>query len=203
MNGLEEIVLNIKQKAEQRSAEIDASAKAKAEEIINNAQIDAKAESDKAAALSEKKCVQIAEAANAAAQSEKSKEILRFKSQTVEDVLKDAVKSLCELETEQYFNVLEKLVLSNFHKNEKGEICFSKIDTKRVDDKFLSELNGKLKKEGAELTIGKAADIKNGFILRYGDIEENCSFDAIVNAKQDILRDKIAEILFKSAEAKL
>ncbi len=40
------------------------------------------------------------------------------------------------------------------------------------------------------------ADISDGFILKYGDIEENCTFDAIFDAKRDELRDLVNKNLF-------
>ena len=40
------------------------------------------------------------------------------------------------------------------------------------------------------------APIKNGFILKNGMTEENCSFDGIMEAREEELQDKTAKLLF-------
>ena len=51
--------------------------------------------------------------------------------------------------------------------------------------------------KGAELTFpDKTDDIKNGFILRYGLIEINCSFDSIIDENREELKEKVNAILF-------
>ena len=39
-------------------------------------------------------------------------------------------------------------------------------------------------------------DIDAGFVLTYGGIEENCSFDAIFDSARETLQDKAQELLF-------
>ena len=49
----------------------------------------------------------------------------------------------------------------------------------------------------ADLKISETpANIKNGFVLSYGDVEENCSFDALIEASKETLQDKIGQMLF-------
>ena len=50
---------------------------------------------------------------------------------------------------------------------------------------------------GGNMSIGKTpATIKNGFILKYGLSEENCSFDSLINTNSEKLQDKVAQIMF-------
>lgn len=196
MNGLEEIVLAIKQKAEKQGDDIIAAAKQKAEEIKLEAENKAKAETKRAEEETERKCKALLETSASAAESERLREILKFKSEQVREIIADIPVSLSRLTAEEYFAVLEKIALSNFHKGKEGTIHFSADDLKRLPDDFIAGINKTLKKEGAALNLGEAVNIKNGFVLRYGDIEENCSFDAIINSKEDALKDKIAQILF-------
>ena len=52
-------------------------------------------------------------------------------------------------------------------------------------------------KEGAALTVSsETRDIDGGFVLTYGGIEENCSFDALFDSAHEMLQDKVQEILF-------
>ena len=79
--------------------------------------------------------------------------------------------------------------------NLEGEVLLSSNDlTKRNTDLFS---NG-IKQKGFKLTLmDKPADIKSGFVLRFGDIEINSSFEAIANEKREQLEDTVKDILFK------
>ena len=61
-------------------------------------------------------------------------------------------------------------------------------------DKFLQEFY--ITQELLAEVSGKAADIADGFVLQYSGIDENCTFDALFAEKQELLRDKIREILW-------
>ena len=81
-----------------------------------------------------------------------------------------------------------------------GKILFSKTDTERLPKDFADTLAAALEKsgkEGAKLTVsGETRDIDGGFVLTYGGIEENCSFDALFDSAHEMLQDKVQEILF-------
>ena len=75
---------------------------------------------------------------------------------------------------------------------------FSKTDLERLPQNFLDSLEVSLKDiKNASLTISEeAAQIDGGFILKYGEIEENCSFEALFIDSKDELQDKINAFLF-------
>ena len=55
----------------------------------------------------------------------------------------------------------------------------------------------KAKEAGADLKISEeAAEIKNGFVLDFGGIEENCTFDALIDQNIEELQDKVKSLLF-------
>ena len=76
---------------------------------------------------------------------------------------------------------------------------FSEYDLKRIPNDFEKNLENTLKDiKNAALTISKeAAPIDGGFILVYGDIEENCSFKALFNNAKEELQDKVNAFLFQ------
>ena len=62
---------------------------------------------------------------------------------------------------------------------------------------FEDTLNQALAEKGGRLTVsGQAAAIDGGFILSYGGIEENCSFEALFDSAKETLQDKVQELLF-------
>ena len=50
--------------------------------------------------------------------------------------------------------------------------------------------------EGKVIISNITADIENGFVLSYGDIEVNCTFKALFDEAKDELKDIICPILF-------
>ncbi|MBR6005282.1 MAG: hypothetical protein IK063_03535, partial [Clostridia bacterium] len=64
-------------------------------------------------------------------------------------------------------------------------------------ESFRSQAVAAAAEKGAELSFsGENADIKNGFILRYGLIEINCSFDSVIDENREELKEKVNAILF-------
>ena len=89
---------------------------------------------------------------------------------------------------------LEKLAVRNAGKGE-GELRLSKRDLDRVPSGFADRINAALT-DGSVKLSGQSADIDNGFILVYGDIEINCTFRALVNEQKDIVREKVCGVIF-------
>jgi V/A-type H+-transporting ATPase subunit E len=53
-------------------------------------------------------------------------------------------------------------------------------------------------KKNASLIISEnTVTIDGGFILKYGDVEENCSFDALFSSAKEELSDRVNAILFE------
>ena len=70
-------------------------------------------------------------------------------------------------------------------------------DLERLPAGFEEALNEKLKAAGASVTLNNTpAKISKGFILAYGDIEINCSFEALFEARREELKELVCGILF-------
>ena len=95
---------------------------------------------------------------------------------------------------DDYFAALEKLAVRNACKGE-GELRLSKRDLDRVPSGFADRINAALT-DGSVKLSGQSADIDNGFILVYGDIEMNCTFRALINEQKDIVREKVCGVIF-------
>ena len=67
----------------------------------------------------------------------------------------------------------------------------------RLPEGFAVKLQDIAVKHGGSLKVSdERADVENGFILRYGGIEENCSLRALFSAKQEELQDEVHRSLF-------
>ena len=122
--------------------------------------------------------------------------LLKAKGEIIDEVITRALDELKNQDTDAYFATVLNILKDNVQDND-GKICFSKADLDRLPSDFKSKIDEVAKEKGGSLEIdSEAADISDGFILKYGDIEENCTFDAIFDSKRDELRDLVNKNLF-------
>ena len=122
---------------------------------------------------------------------------MNAKQQVINDIIEKARLKLTGLPDNEYFEVILNIVKKHAH-NQAGVIKFSQRDLDRLPEKFDKKLNEAIKDiENASLSISEeSVPIDGGFILVYGDIEENCSFEALFNHSKDELQDKVNAFLF-------
>ncbi|MHB8131122.1 MAG: V-type ATP synthase subunit E [Mobilitalea sp.] len=198
MTGLEKILKAIDADAQAGADTIIAQAKQEADEILAAAKIEAS-----------KKCMQIAEKSDAdvkavisraesAAALQEKKIILDTKQQIISNIISDARNSLAKLPDSEYTDIILQMVKKYAH-NKPGKLLFSAIDKSRLSADFDSKLRQALSdKPTAALTVSEEnATLDGGFLLIYGDIEENCSFDALFSAAKENLQDKVNSLLFE------
>ena len=190
MTGLEKIIEHIRQDA-------DIAAKA----IITEGETEAAAllEEEKAELIrlqqtnDEKRKAEVELLVNrgqSAAKLLRRKMLLEAKQQIISDVIEDAKSTLHHLPESDYFALILKMVKKNALQKS-GEILFSEKDQKRLPAEFGDTL------KPFALTVSKETrNIDGGFVLLYGDIEENCSFDALILTARESLQDKVRDLLF-------
>lgn len=197
MTGLDKILKHIEEDAVSAAEQCLAEAKHKADEIMAETR-----------AEGEKKCAKIAEdskmdvqsclsRAESAANLQEKKLILKAKQEIISEVINNAKNSLLKLPDKEYFDVIIKMVQKQALTGA-GYIMFSETDYKRLPSQFNEALKNCLSgKAGASLTLtDETVNINGGFILVYGDVEINCSFDALFAAAKENLQDKVSEVLF-------
>jgi len=197
MTGLEKIIKAIEAEAKSNADGIIAKAKEEAENILAAAKKEVEA---KCAEIAEKPAYEvkaIIDRAHSGAELIKRQTILNAKQQVINDIIEKARLKLTGLADTDYFDVILKLVKKHAHAKP-GIIKFSQKDLGRMPENFEKSLNEAIKdKENASLTISsESVQINGGFILVYGDIEENCSFEALFNYAKDDLQDKVNAFLF-------
>ena len=122
--------------------------------------------------------------------------LLKAKGEIIDEVIERALNELKNQDTDSYFATVLNVLKDNAQSKD-GKICFSKTDLDRMPSDFASKIENAAKEKGGSLKVdAEPADISDGFILKYGDIEENCTFDAIFASKRDELRDLVNKNLF-------
>ncbi len=198
MAELDKIIKHIENDAAAVALAILTDAQSKAEEMIATAEEDAQNRCHEIQKKTEADIENTLNKADSAALLQERKMILNAKQQFINDVIERAKISLAQLSNEDYFNMIKKMI-KKYALPKKGEIIFSQSDIKRLPANFEADLPTILsEKEGAELLVSdETRKIDGGFILVYGDVEENCSFEALFLAAKESLQDKVYKFLFK------
>ncbi len=195
MTGLEKIIDKINADSERDCASVIAAAYKKSETLEKEAEA-ARAQMIKSILDdAEQQAKEIAERGESTAHQIKRQTLLKAKIEMVNVVTDKALAEIKSLDDKDYFDILLKLAVGNARAG-KGVMYLSDRDLKRLPDDFIGAVLSRLE-PGCELILSaKSADIDGGFILVYGDIDVNCTFDALIEDRRDTLKERICAIIF-------
>lgn len=196
MSGLDKIISDITEQSKLRSDELLRTSREEAERLLSESHQKALAEKEQRQKKLDEKISVLENNSRASARLASSKIILTAKHEAAAEMLCKAVAIIDGLSKKEYFEIIKKLILKNARKGEDGIIRFSKTDSKRLPQNFLESIEKNL--DGAKLTLGKPADINDGFILSYGLVDVNCTFEAVTSDKSDEINDGLNKILFEA-----
>ena len=134
--------------------------------------------------------------AQSAADLLRRRTLLLKKQELIGDVIDSAYRSLFELSDERYFDVLLGMA-NKYAEKQAGEIAFNERDLGRLPADFEMRLQSALAESGASLRVSREPRaIDGGFVLIYGGVEENCSFEALFEEQREALQDEVYALLF-------
>ncbi len=193
MAGIESITSLIKQEATENAEKIISEANKTANEILAEAK-KAADEKTKAALTTEKaEADAVINKAKSAAELQKRRDLLCAKQEIITEIIEKAKKTLSSLPDKEYFELLIKLV-KKYETGQEGVLALGANDLKRVPSDFEESLK---KASENKLTLSKKPiNIKNGFLLLYGGIDINLSFDSLFDENLEELTDKVSAIVF-------
>ena len=188
MSGLEKIIARLERDCSDECDRIESRAQADAGGILETAAREGKEEADRILAEAKSQAELIARKAESAAAVNDRRMLLEAKVALLDETVAAAVKKLRSLDVPSYFGVLEKLA-AKYRTGAPGTLYLSKADLARKPRDFL--------KAFPEITVADTpGELSDGFLLKYGDIEINCAFAALMNASQEDLKAIAAEKLF-------
>lgn len=195
MTGLEKIIREIEDEAAGEVQSVISKAKAEAEAMLN----EARAQSDKLTGEIDKNAQaqirDIESSRESAIQLQRRQRILQARQELIAETIGKARESLYTLDEEKYFDLVTRLAAGSAQPGE-GEVIFNEKDLGRLPAGFEKKLNQALG-EGKKLSISKSTrPVDGGVVLSYGGIEENCSFEAVFNARWDDFSDLVRDTLF-------
>lgn len=193
MSGIDKIIQEIETNTVQSCDSVLAQARQKADAIIADAQkqadqIVADGKDRTAAHVAD-----IKKRGDSAAELEEKRVMLYTKQQIINTMLGEGLTSAKNLPKDEYFALIKSMVVK-YSMEDDGVIFFGEKDNQRLPADFSGELNQVAK--GSIVLSSKSAPINAGFILKYGGIEQNCSFDAIFAGEAENLSDKAGRLLF-------
>lgn len=197
MTGLEKIIEHINNDAAQTANEIIDGAKAEAERIKTTAKEEAQKQCASLESHSKTQVIDTHKRGESAADLKEKRMILEAKQHIIDSMIHGALLHLQDLSDTEYFEIVTKMV-AKYAQPRAGKILFSEKDNKRMPAGYQEKINDALKgRQGAELELSsETRKLDGGFVLVYGEIEENCSFEALFSASKEALQDKVGALLF-------
>ena len=193
MSGLDQIIQSVLETAKREADGILQEADQKAQEILRTGEQEIEALRQANAETITKEQEKIRQMAEAADKQSRRQAILRARLEVIGQFISAAREKIFAMPDQEYFDFLFQ-IFKNQNIQTDGEILFSEADKKRLPADFLQRLNSAV--NGGAITLAEGrADIENGFIVRCGKIEINCTVDSLLEEKDSILRDRLNQYL--------
>lgn len=194
MTGLESILAQITGDAAQEAEKLLAQGRQEAAASLDAAKAEAKKKAQEILDQGEARALAIRERAASAAQLKQRNRMLAFKQQLIEEALAAGLSSLEEAPAEDYFAALLGLA-ARYAQPGPAEMRLSARDLRRLPADFPARL--KEAAPQADIAISqKPWETGGGFLLVTGDIDINCTFQAIFEELREPLRDAVGRLLF-------
>lgn len=195
MTGLNKIIERISQDSVAKCDSIIFDANNEAAKIKNAAIVESDSEKQKVVEAAKVQAKTITEMAESSAQLATRKKLLATRVEIINDSINTAYEKMKAMPNNDYFAALYSLV-KKYAQDSEGTMLLSQKDLGRKPKDFDKKINEGLLKNAKITVSDKPANIGDGFILVYGDVEINCTFDALIEDSRDDLKDKIYNIVF-------
>ena len=198
MTGTEKIKAKILEDAKNKAFEIEEQARQEALSITDQALKEAEMKKAEILKKAEAEGQEAYRRLISVASLEARKEILKAKQDMVDEAFIKAIEKITGLPDAEYQEMLEEMI-AGAASDGTGEILLSGRDRKRVDSNFADNINRRLKTVGKNGTVSLSDEIiqpEGGFVLRYGDMEINGTFEIVFDMLRPQIENDVVKILF-------
>jgi len=198
MTGTEKIKAKILADAEEKARQIEEQARQEARDITDRALKEAEIKRMEILSKAEAEGEEAYRRLISVAGLEARKEILKTKQDMVEEAFTKAIQKITGLPDNEYQEMLE-IMIAGAASDGTGEILLSDRDRKRVDGNFADNINRRLKaagKNGKVALSGEIIQTVGGFVLRYGEMEINGTFEIVLDMLRPQIENEVVNILF-------
>ena len=198
MNGIEKILAHIMTESSAECANIERDAAEECDSIRARYAKEEQNEYERLVDEGKRGAERRLDRLNSLAALESKKHVLMTQQEMLSDAFGHAAKKLLDLPENEYIGFLAKQAYTaSLTGNE--TILLSPSDRDRFGKDVLEVANAALNAAGrtSNLTLSdKTADISGGLILVGGDIEVNCSVDALIAECRNRISPEVASVLF-------
>ena len=192
MSGLDQITESILSAARQEADGILRQADERADEILAEGKKDAEDTKALAQAAVKKETEKLRQRAAAVSQQNHRQALLRARLEIIDQFIAAGREKILAMPDQEYFDFLYQ-IFARQNIAADGEILLSPRDRNRLPADFLERLNSA---DRGKVTLSQdAGGVENGFIVRCGKIEINCTIDSIFAEKDNVLRDRLNQYL--------
>ena len=196
MSGLDEILNKIESQQKENEDRMISAAESKAAAILKDAEAKAEKAYQESVAKAESKHQQNYINSCNSVDAANKRRLLACRIELISNAIENVLAKLRGLPDAEYFDMLERLITDRIREG-KGVLELSAADLKRLPADFEEKLGKAASGKNGSIEISKEpANISDGFILTYGLVSENCSFEAILESEKDGIRDIAARELF-------
>ena len=196
MAGLDNIIDRIKGEADEVVSQVLNEANDYAKKLEDEAKNKTNEEVERLRKRCDLELKSITDRSISSSELKKKQMFLMEKQHLVMETIEKAKEKLINLPDAEYIEFVKKVFAKNAPTAD-CEILFNEKDKKRIGKDVIDGFVKLAKEKGANLTVSNdAAKIKSGFILNFGDIEGNCSFESLIEQNIEDLIDKVNNILF-------
>lgn len=199
MNGIERIIARIDREAQAEADAIRAEAAQTCEDIRVADDQKAQEKYWQIVRTGVKDCEARVQRLGSTAAMEAKKSILALKQDMVAAAFRRAEELLCQLPEAEYVSLFARLAAEAAVTGAE-ELIFNEQDRARVGEKVAAAANALLAakgKAGGMTVSAMTRGIKGGLIVRQGDIETNCSVEAMTELHRSALAAQVASALFE------
>lgn len=196
MTGLDKLLKSIIDEAEENAQQTILSAQASSKKILEDARLKATQRGFEIVAQADLKAKETINRAKSQAELERKNILLKTRYRLIEEAIVSSKKAILSLPDTEYFALMLTLC-ENHVLPKKGLMIFSEKDLKKLPRGFKTAVSKIAKSAGGDLKVSDMTrNISGGFVLSYGEIEENCSIDALIDEKRDTIEDKLNSLFF-------
>ncbi len=200
MSGLDKMTQQILLEAQEEAERILADAKREAEEILAQGKNECEAWDKESSGLLDKELKEFRAKGASAREQKRRRAILKAKQEIIAEMIEKVRKRMHEADSDEYFEFLRQ-TFGKYCQRGEGRMFLSTRDLKRVPQGFLASIEKTAGEKGGSVRLSKEpGQIADGFLLIYGDIEENCTFEALLEANKGRLVDQVNQMLWRECD---
>lgn len=194
MTGGEKILARILEDAQIQADQIERAAENKAQAIIAQAEADAERQKQAVLDVGRVQSNAVLRTAQSNASLIVRNALLKKRRALIEETLNDMLDMLRSQPEAAYFDMLLELA-KRTARPESGIMFLNAYDLQRLPADFPQRLRAQIS-SGSIMVSDQPREIDGGFVLQYGDVEMNCAFSAMLEARREEMEDLVNRELF-------